>query len=110
MEERIRAALPGCAAETNTEVAVADAWTFGETAFDPELIELVRRATADLGVPCRDMMSQAGHDAYHLARAATTVLLLTPCDEGIRHNQAETHRCEHQLPGRRVLIASVWYR
>lgn len=110
MEERIRASLPGCAADTNTEVAVADAWTFGETSFDPELIDLVRRTAADLGVPCRDMMSQAGHDAYHIARVAPAVLLFTPCDEGISHNEAENTRLEDQLPGLQVLYAAVLAR
>lgn len=110
MEERIRAALPGCAADSNTEVAVADAWSFGETSFDPELIDLVRRTAADLGVPCRDMMSQAGHDAYHIARVAPAVLLFTPCDEGVSHNEAENTRLEDQLPGLQVLYAAVLAR
>jgi len=110
MEERIRAALPGCGAETNTEVAVADAWTFGETSFDPELIELVRRTAGDLGVPYREMMSQAGHDAYHIARIAPAVLLFTPCDEGISHNEAENTRLEDQLPGLQVLFGAVLAR
>ena len=107
MEERIRAAMPACAAETNTDIAVGDAWTFGETSFDPGLIELVRRTAADLGVACRDMMSQAGHDAYHIARIAPTVLLFTPCDEGISHNEAENTRLEDQLPGLQVLFGAV---
>lgn len=110
MEERIRASLPGCAADTNTEAAVADAWTFGETAFDPELIALVRRTAADLGVPYREMMSQAGHDAYHIARIAPAVLLFTPCDEGVSHNEAENTRLEDQLPGLQVLFAAVLAR
>lgn len=110
MEERIRAALPGCAAETNTEIAVGDAWTFGDTAFDPGLIDLVRGAADDLGVPYRDMMSQAGHDAYHIARIAPAVLLFTPCDEGISHNEAENTRLEDQLPGLHVLFAAVLAR
>lgn len=110
MEERIRASLPGCAADTNTEVAVADAWTFGETSFDPGLIELVRRTADDLGVPYREMMSQAGHDAYHIARVAPAVLLFTPCDEGISHNEAENTRLEDQLPGLQVLFGAVLAR
>lgn len=110
MEERIRASLPGCAADTNTEVAVADAWTFGETSFDPGLIALVRRTAEDLGVPCREMMSQAGHDAYHIARIAPAVLLFTPCDEGISHNEAESTCLEDQLPGLQVLHAAVLAR
>lgn len=110
MEERIRAALPGCAADSNTEVAVADAWTFGETSFDPELIALARRTADELGVPYREMMSQAGHDAYHLARVAPTVLLFTPCDQGISHNEAENTRLEDQLPGLQVLFGAVLAR
>ncbi|EDP65032.1 N-carbamoyl-L-amino acid amidohydrolase [alpha proteobacterium BAL199] len=110
MEERIRASLPDCAAETNTEIAVGDSWTFGETSFDPDLINLVRRSADDLGVPYREMMSQAGHDAYHLARITPTVLLFTPCDDGISHNEAENTRLEDQLPGLQVLFSAVLAR
>jgi beta-ureidopropionase / N-carbamoyl-L-amino-acid hydrolase len=110
MEERIRASLPDCAAETNTEIAVGDSWTFGETSFDPDLINLVRRSADDLGVPYREMMSQAGHDAYHLARITPTVLLFTPCDDGISHNEAENTRLEDQLPGLQVLCSAVLAR
>lgn len=110
MEERIRASLPDSAAETSTEIAVGDSWTFGETSFDPELIDLVRRSADDLGVPYREMMSQAGHDAYHLARITPTVLLFTPCDEGISHNEAENTRLEDQLPGLQVLFGAVLAR
>ena len=110
MEAAIRAALPGCAAETRTGITVGDAWSFGEARFDPELIALVGATAESLGVPYRKLMSQAGHDAYHLARIAPTVLLFTPCDEGISHNEAENTRLDDQLPGLRVLFAAVLAR
>lgn len=110
MEERILAGLPGCAADSNTGITVADAWTFGETSFDPDLIALVRSSADGLGVPYREMMSQAGHDAYHVARVAPTVLLFTPCDQGISHNEAENTRLEDQLPGLQVLLGAVLAR
>ncbi len=107
MEAEIRTALPECATRSRTEIAVADAWSFGETEFDPDLQNLVRETAGTLGVEVMDLMSQAGHDAYHLAKITPAVLLFTPCDGGVSHNEAENTRLEDQLPGVEVLAAAV---
>ncbi len=107
MEREIRDALPGCAERSRTDVAVGDAWTFGTPVFDAELQDLVRRTAADQGVDLMELRSQAGHDAYHIAHVAPTVLLFTPCDDGISHNEAENTRLEDQLPGVQVLAEAV---
>ena len=110
MEAEIRAALPDCAARSRTDIAVADAWSFGETAFDPDLQDLIRGTAADLGVEVMELQSQAGHDAYHIAKVAPTVLLFTPCDDGISHNESENTRLEDQMPGVEVLASAVLAR
>jgi beta-ureidopropionase / N-carbamoyl-L-amino-acid hydrolase len=107
MEQQIRAALPACAERSRTDITVGDAWTFGETSFDAELQDLIRRTAADQDVAFLELQSQAGHDAYHIAHIAPTVLLFTPCDEGISHNEAENTRLEDQLPGVQVLAEAV---
>lgn len=107
MEQEIRDALPGCAERSRTDIAVGDAWTFGTPVFDAELQDLVRRTAADQGVKLMELRSQAGHDAYHIAGIAPTVLLFTPCDEGISHNEAENTSLEDQLPGVQVLAEAV---
>jgi len=107
MEAEIRAALPGCAERSRTDIAVGDAWTFGTPIFNSDLQDLVRATAADQGVDLMELRSQAGHDAYHIAHVAPTVLLFTPCDEGISHNEAENTSLEDQLPGIQVLAEAV---
>ena len=43
----------------------------------------------ELGLPYREMRSQAGHDAYAVATMAPTAMIFTPCLEGISHNVKE---------------------
>jgi N-carbamoyl-L-amino-acid hydrolase len=107
MEQQIRDSLADCAARSRTEISVGDAWTFGETSFDPDLQALIRATAAEHGVPLMELQSQAGHDAYHIAHVAPSVLLFTPCDDGISHNEAENTSLEDQLPGVRVLAEAV---
>lgn len=107
MEAEIRGALSDCARRSRTDIAVGDAWTFGTPVFDPGLQDLVRQTAADQGVDLMELKSQAGHDAYNIARIAPTVLLFTPCDEGISHNEAENTSLEDQLPGIQVLAEAV---
>ena len=38
----------------------------------PSCIRLIRDAAQQLGVPHRDILSQAGHDAYYISRIAPT--------------------------------------
>lgn len=107
MEAEIRGALSDCARRSRTDIAVGDAWTFGTPVFDPDLQDLVRQTAADQGLDLMELKSQAGHDAYNIARIAPTVLLFTPCNEGISHNEAENTSLEDQLPGIQVLAEAV---
>jgi N-carbamoyl-L-amino-acid hydrolase len=70
----------------------------------------VRVAAARLGVPAMDMRSQAGHDAYHLAKVCPTTMLFTPCRGGITHNVREDIDLEATVPGINVLLHAVLAR
>jgi len=107
MESAIRSALPEAARRGNCAVTVLEDWTFGGPAFDPELMDLCRRTAERLGVATLDLMSQAGHDAYHLSHLCPSVLLFSPCVDGISHNEAEATTPGDQAPAATVLLNAV---
>ena len=58
--------------------------------FDRQCIALVRDTAKRLGLASLDLPSQAGHDAYHVARVAPTAMIFSPCKDGITHNNKES--------------------
>lgn len=110
MKASLRAALPDCAARSLTQISVAEEWGFGVFSFDDGLIGLLRETATHLGVPTMDLRSQAGHDAYHVARVAPACMIFTPCRDGITHNEAEDIALEPTLPGVNVLLHAALAR
>ncbi|CAA9304589.1 MAG: Beta-ureidopropionase [uncultured Microvirga sp.] len=110
MKQEFRAALPGCAERSRTEISIAEEWGFGIFEFDPGLIGLLREIAAQLGVSTLDLRSQAGHDAYNMARIAPTCMIFTPCRDGITHNEAEDIELDATLPGVNLLLHAVLTR
>jgi N-carbamoyl-L-amino-acid hydrolase len=88
MDQDFRAALSaldgGPIRAALTEVAATE-----PVRFDAGLADLVRGHAAALGLSTRDIISGAGHDAFHLAGVAPTVMIFTPCRDGVSHNEAE---------------------
>jgi beta-ureidopropionase / N-carbamoyl-L-amino-acid hydrolase len=107
MWAEIKAAIPDCAKRANVEMRVAGEWRFGSERFDPACIRLIREAANQLGVRHRDILSQAGHDAYYMSRIAPTAMIFTPCRDGISHNEAEHAELDYTVPGVNVLLHSV---
>lgn len=110
MEERFHAALADCAERSRCAIRVAEDWTWGAERFDPDLNALCRSAADDLGVAHRDILSQAGHDAYMMTRVCPTALIFCPCKDGITHNEAEHVEPEWAIPGANVLLNAVLAR
>jgi N-carbamoyl-L-amino-acid hydrolase len=100
-------AIPACARRGNVAMKVVDQWVFGDERFDPECVGLIREAAARLGVPTLDIASQAGHDAYHVAKVAPMAMIFTPCAEGITHNNNERAELAYTAPGVNVLLHAV---
>jgi N-carbamoyl-L-amino-acid hydrolase len=100
-------AIPVCARRGNVTMKVVDQWMFGDERFDPECVGLIRAAAVRLGVPTLDIASQAGHDAYHLAKVAPMAMIFTPCAEGITHNNNERAELAYTAPGVNVLLHAV---
>jgi N-carbamoyl-L-amino-acid hydrolase len=110
MRAEFMAALADCAKRSNCEMKVFDQWHWGADIFDREMVALVRDTAASLGVPTLDIASQAGHDAYHIAKVAPTAMIFTPCREGITHNNHEHAGLEETVPGINVLLHAALRR
>ena len=104
------AAIPGCAARAQVKIEIVNRWTFGSEVFDRACIETVKEAAQDLGVAQREILSQAGHDAYNMAKICPTALLFSPCKDGITHNEAEHIELDYTLPSVNVLLNAVLAR
>jgi N-carbamoyl-L-amino-acid hydrolase len=110
MWAEVKAAMPACARRANVEMRVAGEWQFGSEQFDPGCIRLIREAAERLSVAHRDILSQAGHDAYYISRIAPTAMIFTPCRNGISHNEAEHAERDDTVPGVNVLLHAVLAR
>ncbi|WP_431280699.1 Zn-dependent hydrolase [Humitalea sp. 24SJ18S-53] len=75
--------------------------------FDPGCVALVRQAAARLGLPAREIVSGAGHDAVYVARHVPTAMIFTPCKDGLSHNEAESIEPQEAAAGCQVLFEAV---
>jgi len=104
MRAEVDAAIAAAANKANVEIDVAEGWSWGSELFAPECIELLKSTASDLGLPYREMRSQAGHDAYAVATMAPTAMIFTPCFEGISHNVNEAIELTRSVPGANLLL------
>jgi beta-ureidopropionase / N-carbamoyl-L-amino-acid hydrolase len=104
MGKDIRAAIDAAAKRANVEIEVAEGWSWGTELFAPDCIELLKTTARELGLPYREMRSQAGHDAYAVATLAPTAMIFTPCYEGISHNVKEDIELGRSVPGANLLL------
>lgn len=110
MAEAMRRAAYESAAKADCSVEILDIWQWGGNIFAPELVEQVRAIASARGYRHRDILSQAGHDAYFVARHAPTTMIFTPCRGGITHNNGEFCSREDLEPGLDVLLRAVLAR
>ncbi len=107
MAERVRRAVHEAAARADCTAEILDVWNWGGKVFADELIEQVRATSLGLGYRTRDILSQAGHDAYFVARHAPTTMIFSPCKGGITHNNQELCTPDDLEPGLNVLLHAV---
>jgi beta-ureidopropionase / N-carbamoyl-L-amino-acid hydrolase len=107
MAERLRRAVSEAAAKAGCQAEILDTWSWGGRIFDEALVELVRQTAKGLGYSHRDLPSQAGHDAYFMARICPTTMIFTPCRDGITHNNRELATRDETVPGVNVLLHSA---
>jgi N-carbamoyl-L-amino-acid hydrolase len=104
MRREIDAAIAAAARKANVAIDISEGWSWGTELFAPECIELLRSTARELGLPFREMRSQAGHDAYAVATMAPTAMIFTPCFEGISHNVNEKIELGRSVPGANLLL------
>ena len=110
MRAEVDAAIAAAAKKANVEIEVAEGWSWGSELFAPECIELLKSTANELGLPYREMRSQAGHDAYAVATMAPTAMIFTPCFEGISHNVNEAIELTRSVPGANLLLNAAVVR
>ena len=107
LAERMRRAVGEAAARAGCSAEILDVWNWGGAIFAPELIDQVRSASLAMGYRTQDILSQAGHDAYFVARHAPTTMIFAPCKGGITHNNEENCDRDDLEPGLNVLLQAV---
>ncbi len=106
----IEQAIEDAAAKSDVDLEIVTRWEFNGASFDAGLIELLGSTAVDLGVPHKQMLSQAGHDAYYIARVAPAAMLFSPCKDGITHNEEEDIDLAKTEPAVNVLMHAVLAR
>jgi N-carbamoyl-L-amino-acid hydrolase len=92
------------------EFHLDEIWYAPPVAFDPQCIDAVRQAAAKLGLPAREIVSGAGHDAVYMARAVPTAMIFVPCKDGISHAEVEYASPEACADGANMLLHTVLAR
>ena len=110
MHGDIKQAIAAAEAKARVAIEVTEGWSWGTSLFAPECIELLKATAVELGLPYREMLSQAGHDAYAVAELAPSVMIFTPCRNGISHNTTEEIDRARTLPGANLLLNAALKR
>ncbi|MDO9710644.1 Zn-dependent hydrolase [Paracraurococcus lichenis] len=112
--ERLAADFPREAAAiadgARTPLALTELFRLPAQPFDASCVDLVRQAAARLGLPAREIVSGAGHDAVYVARSVPTAMIFTPCKDGLSHNEAESIEPGEAEAGCQVLFEAVLAR
>jgi N-carbamoyl-L-amino-acid hydrolase len=101
------AAFAAIAARRKLGVLREPYWSFPRVVFDETLAGRLRAAATRHGAKHRDILSGAGHDAYHAASRMPAVMLFIPCHGGISHHPTESISREWAEIGLRVLADAV---
>ncbi|OIN12444.1 Zn-dependent hydrolase [Oceanisphaera psychrotolerans] len=107
MEQRLQELCEKHGGQTGIEVQLIEVQRIPPTPFAQELVERVRTCTQALGIPHRDMVTGAGHDAVYISRIAPTAMIFVPCVDGISHNECEDAKPEDLEAGANVLLHAM---
>ena len=75
--------------------------------FDRDCVDAVRRAAERLGYSYKEIVSGAGHDACWINRVYPTAMVMSPCEDGLSHNEAEKISKEWAEKSANVLMHAV---
>ena len=106
----LRARFAAVAERRGVDCAVEPHWRSPALPFDETCVGHVREAARALDCRWQDMISGAGHDAFHLARHCPTAMIFIPCAGGLSHHEAESIEAEHARIGADVLVNAALAR
>jgi N-carbamoyl-L-amino-acid hydrolase len=86
------------------EVTVDRIWTSDPTPFDPVVVDAIRDASRQLGLPYEELWSGAGHDAKHLADLVPSGMIFVRSQGGVSHAEIEHSTPEDITAGGNVLL------
>ena len=107
METRLDAGAKKICENMGLEVTLEKVGGFDPVAFDAACVGAVRAAAERLGYSHRNLISGAGHDACWINRVAPTAMIMTPCVDGLSHNEAEEITLDWASAGANVLFHAV---
>jgi len=107
MVAELTARAPGICADIGVKFASEVVGFFDPPAFDPVLVDRVRKAAEKLGYSHMDIISGAGHDACWINRVYPTTMIMCPCVDGLSHNEAEEISKDWAAAGADVLFHAV---
>jgi beta-ureidopropionase / N-carbamoyl-L-amino-acid hydrolase len=107
MDQAIRVAFAECVKSADLDGTITDVSNCPPVPFDKKVLGIIREEAGHLGLKGRDIVSGAGHDAFHLARIAPTAMIFSPCRDGISHNEAEDITQEWAANGANLLLRTA---
>lgn len=107
MDAALQRAVESVRDDSGCQVVVERIWHSPPVVFDPSCVAAVRQGSEKLGLPHRDMVSGAGHDACYISRVAPTGMIFVPCKDGISHNEAEEAKPDDLSAGCNVLLHAI---
>jgi N-carbamoyl-L-amino-acid hydrolase len=107
MVEVFRELVGTHAARHGIRAGIEQIWHMPPTTFDADLVELIDRSAAALGLTRARIVSGAGHDSLHTAKFAPTAMIFGPCTGGLSHNEAEDASPADLRAGADVLLQAV---
>ncbi len=110
LDEEFRREANAITAAHGVHLALTKLFELPAQAFDLTCVDLVRQAAARLGLPAREIVSGAAHDAVYVARRVPAAMIFTPCAGGLSHNEAESILPVEAEAGCQVLLEAVLAR
>ncbi|HFC04527.1 MAG TPA: Zn-dependent hydrolase [Rhizobiales bacterium] len=107
MEARLRKGAKEICDADGLGLEIEFAGGFDPVTFDEGCVTAVRNAAERLGYSHMNIVSGAGHDACWINAVAPTAMIMTPCVDGLSHNEDEEISMEWAAAGTDVLLHAV---
>jgi beta-ureidopropionase / N-carbamoyl-L-amino-acid hydrolase len=107
MDAQVRQAFAECLIQHKLKGIMTDISICPPIPFAPSILDIIRTEAIALSLKGRDIVSGAGHDAFHLAKMTPTAMIFTPCKDGVSHNEAEDILPKWAFDGANLLLRSA---